>query len=83
VIHYLIYIVKNYYVRTYVQGGGWCNNARACRFRKTSRRGSSDFMEKEIPFTGIMGNSPVDNPGTTIRTACLSCRLINLYKLMR
>jgi hypothetical protein len=22
-------------------------------------------MEKEIPFTGIMGNSPVDNAGTT------------------
>lgn len=45
-----------------LEGGGWCNNARACQFRKGSRRGSSDLMEKEIPFGGIMSNSPVDNP---------------------
>lgn len=45
-----------------LEGGGWCNNVRACQFRKTSRRGSSDLMEKEIPFGGIMSNSPVDNP---------------------
>nr|CAB3473026.1 unnamed protein product [Digitaria exilis] len=45
-----------------LEGGGWCNNVRACQFRKTSRRGSSDLMEKEIPFGGIMSNSPADNP---------------------
>ncbi|KAK3164271.1 hypothetical protein QOZ80_1AG0015090 [Eleusine coracana subsp. coracana] len=45
-----------------LEGGGWCNNVRACQFRRGSRRGSSDLMEKEIPFTGIMGNSPADNP---------------------
>ncbi|XP_039814033.1 pectin acetylesterase 3-like isoform X2 [Panicum virgatum] len=45
-----------------LEGGGWCNNARACQFRKTSRRGSSDLMEKEIPFGGIMSSSPADNP---------------------
>ncbi|TVU21120.1 hypothetical protein EJB05_30737 [Eragrostis curvula] len=45
-----------------LEGGGWCNNVRACQFRKTSRRGSSDLMEKEIPFAGIMSNSPADNP---------------------
>lgn len=45
-----------------LEGGGWCNNVRACQFRKASRRGSSDLMEKEIPFSGIMSSSPVDNP---------------------
>nr|CAB3477066.1 unnamed protein product [Digitaria exilis] len=45
-----------------LEGGGWCNNVKACQFRKTSRRGSSDLMEKEIPFGGIMSNSPADNP---------------------
>ncbi|CAO2184739.1 unnamed protein product [Urochloa humidicola] len=45
-----------------LEGGGWCNNVRACQFRKTSRRGSSDLMEKEIPFGGVMSNSPADNP---------------------
>ncbi|KAJ1283585.1 hypothetical protein BS78_03G139200 [Paspalum vaginatum] len=45
-----------------LEGGGWCNNVRACQFRKGSRRGSSDLMEKEIPFGGIMSSSPVDNP---------------------
>ncbi|WVZ71351.1 hypothetical protein U9M48_019944 [Paspalum notatum var. saurae] len=45
-----------------LEGGGWCNNARACQFRKSSRRGSSDLMDKEIPFGGIMSSSPVDNP---------------------
>ncbi|PAN30945.1 hypothetical protein PAHAL_5G385400 [Panicum hallii] len=45
-----------------LEGGGWCNNVRACQFRRTSRRGSSDLMEKEIPFGGIMSSSPADNP---------------------
>ncbi|XP_066308847.1 pectin acetylesterase 3-like [Miscanthus floridulus] len=45
-----------------LEGGGWCNNVRACQFRKGSRRGSSDLMEKEIPFGGIMSSSPLDNP---------------------
>ena len=49
-----------------VQGGGWCNNVRACQFRKVSRRGSSDLMEKEIPFGGIMSSSPLDNPGPSV-----------------
>ncbi|KAL6621264.1 hypothetical protein ACP70R_033696 [Stipagrostis hirtigluma subsp. patula] len=45
-----------------LEGGGWCNNARTCRFRKGTRRGSSDHMEKRIAFTGIMSSSPADNP---------------------
>ncbi|KAL6850064.1 hypothetical protein ACP4OV_020691 [Aristida adscensionis] len=45
-----------------LEGGGWCNNARTCRFRKGTRHGSSDHMEKQIAFTGIMSNTLADNP---------------------
>jgi len=45
------------------QGGGWCNNVRSCVYRKKTRRGSSLYMEKEIPFTGILSNKPEENPG--------------------
>ncbi|KAL8166303.1 hypothetical protein V2J09_007802 [Rumex salicifolius] len=44
------------------QGGGWCNNIRACVYRKTTRRGSSKYMEKYIPFTGLLSNKPEENP---------------------
>ena len=45
------------------QGGGWCNNVRTCVYRKKTRRGSSTYMEKEIPFTGIMSTNAEENPG--------------------
>ncbi|KAK4768394.1 hypothetical protein SAY87_003535 [Trapa incisa] len=45
-----------------LEGGGWCNNVRACVYRKASRRGSSRYMEKEIPFTGILSSNPQENP---------------------
>ncbi|XWS31921.1 hypothetical protein CRYUN_Cryun23aG0117200 [Craigia yunnanensis] len=45
-----------------LEGGGWCNNIRTCVFRKTTRRGSSKFMEKQINFTGILSNKAEENP---------------------
>ncbi|OAY42467.1 pectin acetylesterase 12 [Manihot esculenta] len=45
-----------------LEGGGWCNNIRNCVYRKTTRRGSSRYMEKLVPFTGILSNRPQDNP---------------------
>lgn len=45
-----------------LEGGGWCNNIRTCKFRKTTRHGSSNFMAKQIPFTGIMSNKREENP---------------------
>ncbi|XP_010418576.1 PREDICTED: pectin acetylesterase 6-like [Camelina sativa] len=45
-----------------LEGGGWCNNHRSCVYRKTSRRGSSKFMEKALAFTGILSNKPEENP---------------------
>ncbi|XP_015874830.3 pectin acetylesterase 12 [Ziziphus jujuba] len=45
-----------------LEGGGWCNSIRNCVYRKTTRRGSSNFMEKQIAFTGILSNKPEENP---------------------
>ncbi|KAI4301643.1 hypothetical protein L6164_034901 [Bauhinia variegata] len=45
-----------------LEGGGWCNDIKSCVFRKTTRRGSSNFMEKQIPFTGILSNDARQNP---------------------
>eukprot|EP01018_Ginkgo_biloba_P008438 Gb_15309 [translate_table: standard] len=45
-----------------LEGGGWCNDLRTCIFRKTTRRGSSRFMEREIVFSGILSNKPSENP---------------------
>ncbi|KAL6850063.1 hypothetical protein ACP4OV_020690 [Aristida adscensionis] len=45
-----------------LEGGGWCNNVRECQLRKGSPLGSSNLMEKEIPFAGIMSSSAADNP---------------------
>ncbi|KAI8531841.1 hypothetical protein RHMOL_Rhmol11G0167200 [Rhododendron molle] len=45
-----------------LEGGGWCNTRRNCIYRKTTRRGSSNFMEKVLPFTGILSNKAEENP---------------------
>ncbi|KAF7126798.1 hypothetical protein RHSIM_Rhsim11G0106600 [Rhododendron simsii] len=45
-----------------LEGGGWCNTRRNCIYRKTTRRGSSNFMEKALPFTGILSNKAEENP---------------------
>lgn len=45
-----------------LEGGGWCNTIRSCVYRKTTRRGSSKYMEKQLPFTGILSNKAEENP---------------------
>ncbi|EER97607.1 hypothetical protein BDA96_02G408200 [Sorghum bicolor] len=45
-----------------LEGGGWCNDVSSCVFRKGSRRGSSNHMERQLQFTGIMSNRPDENP---------------------
>jgi hypothetical protein len=49
-----------------IQGGGWCNDVSSCVFRKGSRRGSSNHMERQLQFTGIMSNRPEENPGIVL-----------------
>ncbi|KAK9136510.1 hypothetical protein Sjap_007104 [Stephania japonica] len=46
----------------HLEGGGWCNNIRNCVYRKKTRRGSSVYMEKQLPFTGILSNNAEENP---------------------
>lgn len=45
-----------------LEGGGWCNNVRTCVYRKKTRRGSSNYFERQIPFTGILSNKAWENP---------------------
>jgi hypothetical protein len=54
------------FVENLVQGGGWCNTVRACVYRKKTRRGSSNYMEKQLAFTGILSNKPEENPGLAL-----------------
>lgn len=58
-----------------MQGGGWCNSVRACVYRKTTRRGSSNYMEKQLAFTGILSNKAVENPGLVLNLKYLSLYL--------
>ncbi|URE13110.1 protein notum [Musa troglodytarum] len=45
-----------------LEGGGWCNNVGTCRFSKNTKRGSSNYMEKQMQFSGISSNKPEENP---------------------
>ncbi|KAL6142463.1 hypothetical protein ACLB2K_060743 [Fragaria x ananassa] len=45
-----------------LEGGGWCNTIRNCVYRKTTRRRSAKFMEKQVQFTGILSNKAEENP---------------------
>ncbi|KAI3708835.1 hypothetical protein L2E82_38332 [Cichorium intybus] len=46
----------------HLEGGGWCNSIRTCVYRKTTRRGSSKYFEKNLAFTGILSNRAEENP---------------------
>ncbi|KAJ1695449.1 hypothetical protein LUZ63_012147 [Rhynchospora breviuscula] len=46
----------------YLQGGGWCHNVASCNARKYTRLGSSNRMERQVPFTGILSNLSSNNP---------------------
>ncbi|XP_061354051.1 pectin acetylesterase 12-like [Gastrolobium bilobum] len=46
----------------HLEGGGWCNTVRNCVYRRSTRRGSSKYMESQIPFTGILSNKAEENP---------------------
>ncbi|KAM7273616.1 hypothetical protein ACFE04_028280 [Oxalis oulophora] len=45
-----------------LEGGGWCNSIRNCVYRKKTRRGSSTYMEKFVPFVGILSHNAEENP---------------------
>ncbi|KAH1201030.1 Pectin acetylesterase 10 [Glycine max] len=45
-----------------LEGGGWCGTVKNCLYSKKTRHGSSFFMEKQIPFIGILSNKAEENP---------------------
>ncbi|WOL10511.1 hypothetical protein Cni_G19268 [Canna indica] len=45
-----------------LEGGGWCNDIKSCAYRKTSHHGSSNYMEKQLQFSGILSDKPEENP---------------------
>ncbi|RDX94227.1 Pectin acetylesterase 5, partial [Mucuna pruriens] len=46
----------------HIEGGGWCNSISSCYQRKFTHLGSSKYMEKLIPFSGILSSDPAQNP---------------------
>uniref|UniRef100_A0A0C9S471 Pectin acetylesterase n=1 Tax=Wollemia nobilis TaxID=56998 RepID=A0A0C9S471_9CONI len=52
--------VNNWLV--HVEGGAWCNNVTTCLERKKTRLGSSNYMDKKVTFSGILGNNQKRNP---------------------
>ncbi|KAJ4805015.1 Pectin acetylesterase [Rhynchospora pubera] len=46
----------------HLEGGGWCSNLESCGARKHTELGSSNHMEKQVPFIGILSNLPSQNP---------------------
>ncbi|KAF2303129.1 hypothetical protein GH714_014036 [Hevea brasiliensis] len=46
----------------HIEGGGWCNTIESCLHRKTTPLGSSKYMQRQIPFAGVMSRNPSQNP---------------------
>ncbi|KAJ3676416.1 hypothetical protein LUZ60_003828 [Juncus effusus] len=46
----------------HIEGGGWCRNLEKCTSRKYTNLGSSNKMESQVPFIGILSNIPSQNP---------------------
>ncbi|KAH9325142.1 hypothetical protein KI387_005320, partial [Taxus chinensis] len=44
------------------EGGGWCNDTESCIARKTTHRGSSNYMDKYAVFSGLLSNKHSENP---------------------
>ncbi|XP_031252579.1 pectin acetylesterase 5-like, partial [Pistacia vera] len=46
----------------HLEGGGWCNSVASCLSRKTTPLGSSNFMEQQVRFAGILSSDTSQNP---------------------
>ncbi|VAI24363.1 unnamed protein product [Triticum turgidum subsp. durum] len=45
-----------------LEGGSWCESVGSCLYRKASRLGSSNLMNRQMYFGGILSSSPTENP---------------------
>ncbi|GAV69462.1 PAE domain-containing protein [Cephalotus follicularis] len=46
----------------HIEGGGWCNSIESCLFRKSTPLGSSNYMDRQVRFAGILSPYPSQNP---------------------
>ncbi|XP_076958017.1 pectin acetylesterase 5-like isoform X2 [Bidens hawaiensis] len=46
----------------HIEGGGWCNSVASCSFRKTTALGSSNYMDRQVQFSGILSRDQSHNP---------------------
>ncbi|KAK9671353.1 hypothetical protein RND81_12G024100 [Saponaria officinalis] len=46
----------------HIEGGGWCDSITSCSFRKTTALGSSNHMERQVRFSGVLSHDPAQNP---------------------
>lgn len=46
----------------HIEGGGWCNTVASCLIRKTTALGSSNYMERQVRFSGILSHDSSQNP---------------------
>ncbi|TYH32469.1 hypothetical protein ES288_A01G254400v1 [Gossypium darwinii] len=46
----------------HIEGGGWCNSIESCNSRKGTSLGSSNYMEHQVQFAGILSQDPSQNP---------------------
>ncbi|XP_039047673.1 pectin acetylesterase 5-like [Hibiscus syriacus] len=46
----------------HIDGGGWCNSIKTCNVRKGKALGSSEYMDRLVPFAGILSRHPSQNP---------------------
>ncbi|KAM7464070.1 hypothetical protein LguiA_032191 [Lonicera macranthoides] len=46
----------------HLEGGGWCNSVASCSYRKTTALGSSNYMDRQAQFSGILSRTPSENP---------------------
>ncbi|XVE76363.1 hypothetical protein DITRI_Ditri12bG0166300 [Diplodiscus trichospermus] len=46
----------------HIEGGGWCNSIKTCNSRKGTALGSSNYMERQVTFSGILSRHPSQNP---------------------
>lgn len=46
----------------HIEGGGWCNTIESCSYRQTTALGSSNSMERQVSFSGILSSQPSQNP---------------------
>ncbi|XP_057970907.1 pectin acetylesterase 5-like isoform X2 [Malania oleifera] len=46
----------------HIEGGGWCSTIASCSFRKGTALGSSNHMEHQVHFSGILSRDSLQNP---------------------